>query len=168
MPGVIIKEEQTVPAPRDDEARLRGFIAKFERKDQALIRAARRALRKRLPTAYELVYDNYNFFVIGYSPTERPSDAVLSLAAGANGLGLCFIHGAKLADPKKILQGSGRQTRFLRLPSAAVLARRDVARLVDAAVAGSRAPFRARGRVRLVIRSVSKKQRPRRKTGPAA
>ena len=162
MPGVIIKEEQTVPAPRDDEARLRGFIAKFERKDQALIRAARRALRKRLPTAYELVYDNYNFFVIGYSPTERPSDAVLSLAAGANGLGLCFIHGAKLPDPNRLLLGSGKQTRFIRLPTAAVLDRPEVEALLAAAVADAKTPFPSRGRVRLVIRSVSAKQRPRR------
>ena len=51
-------------------------------------------MRKRLPTANELVYDNYNFFVIGYSPTERPSDSIFSIAARANGVGLCFIYGA--------------------------------------------------------------------------
>ena len=95
------------------EAQLRSFIAKFDARNQALIRAVRRALRKRLPTATELVYDNYNFFVIGYSPTPRPSDAVLSIAAGANGVGLCFIQGAGLPDPKRVLQGSGKQTRFL-------------------------------------------------------
>jgi hypothetical protein len=39
------------------EARLRGFIAKFDRGRQALIRALRKELRKRFPTAYELVYD---------------------------------------------------------------------------------------------------------------
>jgi hypothetical protein len=62
-----------------------------------------------------MVYDNYNFFVIGYCPTDLPSDAVLSIAAGANGVGLCFVHGARLPDPKKVLQGSGNQTRFIRL-----------------------------------------------------
>ena len=95
MPGVIVKEG----APQLPEERLRAFIAKFERKDQARIRAARKWMRRRLPTAVEMVYDNYNFLVIGYSPTERPSDAVLSLAAGANGLGLCFLHGARIPDP---------------------------------------------------------------------
>jgi hypothetical protein len=40
-------------------------------------------VRKKLPTAHELVYDNYNFFVIGYSATERPSDAIVSIAAKA-------------------------------------------------------------------------------------
>ena len=54
----------------------------------------RRALRKRFPSANEIVYDNYNFFVIGYSPTERPSDTIVSLAAAANGVGLSFYRGA--------------------------------------------------------------------------
>jgi len=108
------------------------------------------------------VYDNYNFFVIGYSPTERPSDAVVSIAAGANGVGLCFTRGARLPDPQKVLVGSGKQTRFIRLPTAAVLDRPEVEALLAAAVADAKTPFPSRGRVRLVIRSVSAKQRPRR------
>jgi len=78
----------------DAERQLAAFIRKFSPIDQRLIRAVRTALRKRFPTANELVYDNYNFFVIGYSPTERPSDAIVSMAARANGVGLCFLHGA--------------------------------------------------------------------------
>ena len=70
------------------ERQLAAFIRKFSPIDQRLIRAVRSALRKRFPTANELVYDNYNFFVIGYSPTERPSDAIVSMAARANGVGL--------------------------------------------------------------------------------
>lgn len=66
-------------AGRDAEQRLAGFVCKFSPSDQRLIRAVRSALRKRFPTANELVYDNYNFLVIGYSPTERPSDAILSM-----------------------------------------------------------------------------------------
>src|SRR5262245_52369059 len=106
----------------DPEQQLKGFIAKFEPNHQTLISAVRKALLKRPPPSYELAYDNYNSFVIGYSPTERPSDAILSIAAGANGVGLCFIQGARLPDPQKILLGSGKQTRFIRLESAAVLA----------------------------------------------
>jgi hypothetical protein len=45
---------------------LAGFIAKFDPKIGKLIRAMHQALRKRYPTANELVYDNYNFFVIGF------------------------------------------------------------------------------------------------------
>ena len=144
------------------EKRLRAFIAKFSAPDQARIRAARRDLRRRLAGAFELVYDNYNFFVIGYSPTERPSDAILSLAAQANRLALCFLQGARLPDPARMLKGSGRQVRSVRLETARDLQRPEIAHLIKLAVERGPAPLAA-GRTRLVIRSVSTKQRPRRK-----
>ena len=146
------------------ERQLRSFIAKFSPADQKLIRAVRAALRRRLPAAHELAYDNYNFFVIGYSPTERPSDGILSIAARANRVAICLFWGAKLPDPKRLLVGSGKQVRFLRLESAATLAHPDVEALLAAAVAHSKVPFPTRGRGRLVIRAVSAKQRPRQRT----
>src|SRR4051812_45174219 len=91
--------------PLSAEAQLKSYVAKFGAEHQALIRATRRWLRKCLPTAHELVYDNYNFFVIGYSPSDRPSDAVLSIAASTNGVGLCFTHGKGLPDPERLLKG---------------------------------------------------------------
>jgi len=145
------------------EQQLAAFVGKFSAPDQRRIRSVRRALRKRFPTANELVYDNYNFFVIGYSPTERPSDAIISMTAQANSVGLCFIYGAKLPDPKGILQGSGKQTRFIRLESPKVLDRPEVEDLLAAAVAQARAPFATMGRGKLIIRSISAKQRPRKK-----
>ena len=145
------------------ERQLRGFIAKFAPADQKLIRAVRARMRRRLPTAHELVYDNYNFFVIGYSPTERPSDGILSIAARANRVAICLFHGAKLPDPKRLLVGSGKQVRFLRLESASTLAHPDVEALLAAAIARSKVQFPAKGRGRLVIRAVSAKQRPRRR-----
>lgn len=149
-------------ASADAKKQLNGFIEKFEPKNQALIRAVRKELRKRLPTANELVYDNYNFFVVGYCSTERPSDAILSIAAGANGVGLCFIHGARLPDPKKILLGSGKQTRFIRIGSADMLSRPEVEALIKVAIAQAKAPLPASAGGKLIIRSISAKQRPRR------
>jgi hypothetical protein len=154
----------TTQSPADAERQLRSFITKFEPRHQTLIRAVRKALRKRFPTAYELAYDNYNFFVIGYGSTERPSDAIVSMAAGANGVGLCFIHGASLPDPHKLLLGSGNQTRFIRLESVDILARPEVKALIAAAIARAKTTLPARGRGSLIIRSVSAKQRPRRRT----
>lgn len=154
----------TPKTSHDAEEQLKGFIDKFEPKHQALIRALRKAMRKRLPTANELAYDNYNFFVLGYCPNERPSDSIISIAAGSNGIGLCFIHGASLPDPHKILLGSGNQTRFIRVESAKTLDRPEVEGLIAAAIAKSKVPFPATGTRRLVIRSVSSKQRPRRKS----
>lgn len=145
------------------ELQLKSFIEKFDPKDQRLIRAVRSAVRKRFPTANELVWDNYNFFVIGYSPTERPTDSIVSIAARANGVGLCFIRGAGLPDPNKLLRGSGNQTRFIRLESAGILAHPGVEALLAAAIDRAKTPLPAAGRGRLIIRSVSKKQRPRRR-----
>jgi hypothetical protein len=145
------------------EQQLSELIKKFDSKNAALIRSARKVLRQRLPTANELVYDNYNFFVIGYCSTERPSDCILSIAAGANGVGLSFYYGATLPDRHKLLLGSGSQNRFIRIESAATLARPEVQQLIAAAIAQAETPLPGSGRGKLVIRSISKKQKPRRK-----
>jgi hypothetical protein len=146
-----------------NERQLAGFISKFDSKNAALIRSMRRVLRKRLPSANELVYDNYNFFVIGYSSTERPSDCTVSIAAAANGVGLAFYYGSALPDPHKLLLGSGSQNRFIRIESVVTLARPEVEELIAAAIEEGGTPLPARGRGKLVIRSISEKQRPRRK-----
>jgi hypothetical protein len=139
------------------------FIDKFDSKNAALIRSARKILRKRLPTANELVYDNYNFFVIGYCSTERPSDCIVSIAAAANGVGLSFYYGASLPDPLRLLLGSGRQNRFIRIESAATMSYPGVEELIAAAIAQAKSPLPANGKGKLIIRSISKKQKPRRK-----
>lgn len=151
-------------APSSAERQLAGFIAKFEPNNQKLIRSVRKVLRKRFPTANELVYDYRNNFVIGYSPTERGSDAIVAMTAAANGVALYFIHGASLPDPHKILIGDGRQTRFMRLESAGVLLRPEVESLMTAAVRKAKTPLRRSGRGGLIIKSISSKQRPRRRT----
>jgi hypothetical protein len=159
-----VSPKATEASQKSAESQLDGFVEKFEPEHQTLIRSVRKVLRKRLPTAVEMVYDNYNFFVIGYSPTERPSDAVFSIASGASGVGLSFIYGATLPDPRKILLGSGKQNRFIRLESAAILERPEVDALLTAAVEAAKVPFQESGRGKLVIKSISAKQRPRRKS----
>ena len=145
------------------EKQLTGFIDKFTPEMAKLIRAARKKMRQRLPGAIELVYDNYNFFVIGYGPNEKPSQAIFSLAAQAKGLALCFLQGAGLPDPKKILRGSGNVVRNLRLETAATLDRPEVQALIEAALDRAKTPMEPGSVHKLIIRSVSAKQRPRRK-----
>jgi len=149
------------PSGKAAEAQVQSFIEKFDAANQKLIRDARAIMRKRFPTTNELVYDNYNFFVLAYSPTDRPSDSILSLAAAANGLILCFLYGISLPDPKKLLRGAGNQVRSIRVPSVDVFRRAEVKALIDAAEAQARAPFAKSGQVTLTVRSVSAKQRPR-------
>ena len=147
----------------DTEEQLLSFIEKFEPRHRAVIRAARKKLRKRFPTASELVYDNYNFFVIGFGPSEHPSDCIVTIAAAANGVGLCFVRGASLPDPNQVLIGSGKQTRFVRLPSADVLDEPAIQTLLSIAADRAKSSLPTSGRGKLVIRSVSAKQKPRHK-----
>jgi hypothetical protein len=141
---------------------LDSFIAKFDPAVARLIRSARSALRKRLPTAIEQVYDNYNFLAIGYCTTERTSDCIVSLACGANGVSLSFYNGASLPDPLKLLLGSGKQNRFIRLEGAKTLSEPAIESLLGAAIAQARTPLPKSSRGCTIIKSVSAKQRPRR------
>lgn len=148
--------------PKDVGVQVDAFIDKFEPVMAKRIREVRVELRKRFPMAIELVYDNYNFFVIGYSPTEKPTDYIVSLAANSKGVGLSFNHGADLEDPHGILEGSGAQNRFVRLiDGAKMLKDPHVMAMIDAAVQNSEKPF-PKERGFTVVRSVSAKQRPRR------
>jgi hypothetical protein len=144
-------------------AQLTDFMDRFAPEVVAVFRGARARLRRQLPTAIELVYDNYNFLVIGYCAAPRASTCIVSLAASAKGVVLSFYYGASLPDPKGVLLGSGKQNRFVRLPAAATLAEPAVQALIKAAVAQARTPLPAKGRTSLVIQSISAKQRPRRK-----
>jgi hypothetical protein len=148
--------------PLTPEKQLAGFVAKFTPEMAKRIRAARAKMRKRVPQALELVYDNYNFFVIGYGPNEKAGDAIFSLAAQAKGLSLCFLQGARLPDPSRLLRGSGNVVRNIRLDTADTLDRPEVAALIAVALDRAKTPMPASGSHRLIIKSVSAKQRPRR------
>lgn len=145
------------------EVAIDAFLAKFEPTVARLIRACRADLKKLLPKACELVYDNYNFFVIGYASTERASDCIVSLAAASNGVTLMFYYGAELADPDGLLQGTGKQNRFIRLPTVETLRASAVIRLIRAAAREGAVPLRKTGRGATIIKSISAKQRPRRR-----
>src|SRR5436189_5911338 len=104
--------------PTESSAKqLARFIAKFDPAVAKLARSARSALRKRLPTAIEQVYDNYNFLAIGFCTTERTSDCIVSLAVSAKGVALSCYNGALLSVHDKLLRGSGKQNRFIHLES---------------------------------------------------
>ena len=152
-----------MPAEPSPAKQLAGFIARFDPAVAALIRRTRAAVRQRLPTANELVYDNYNFFVIGFSSTLRPSDCIVSVVASAKGVALAFYYGADLPDPGGILLGDGTQNRFVRMEGGVSPDTPAVARLIRAAAAHGKTPLPGKGGGVLVIRSISAKQRPRRR-----
>jgi hypothetical protein len=144
---------------------LAAFIAKFS---PAIAREARGALSRMarlVPAgAVRLVYDNYNGLVIGFGPNDRASDAIVSILVVADHVTLCFINDApSLPDPEQLLKGSGNVVRHIRLASARDLDRPAIVRLVKGAIARSDVPFERRGPSPLVVKSISGRQRPRRK-----
>jgi hypothetical protein len=156
---------QSAVARRSAEADVRGLIAKFAPAHQRLLVAMRRWLRKRLPTAHEVVYEYRDCFVISYSPSEHGYEGVLALRASADAVRLYFNRGKGLPDPEKLLRGSGSQTRWIHLEGASTVARPAVARLIDEAIAHNRVPFARTGRGPVVIRPASAK--PPRRRRPA-
>lgn len=153
-----------MPETPSPAKQLAGFIAKYDASVAKLARQCRSALRKRLPNAIEQVYDNYQFLAIGYCSTERTSDCIVSLAVSPKGVGLSFYYGASIPDPDRILQGTGKQNRFVRLETAETLATPPVERLIAAAIANAKTPLPTGKPGYMMIKSVSTKQRPRRPT----
>ena len=155
---------QSAVARRSAEAQTRTLVAKFAPAHLRLVGAMRRSLRKRLPTAHELVYEYRDWFVISYSPNERGYEGVLGIRASADGVKLFFNHCKELPDPAKLLQGSGSQCRSIDLEGASTLARPEVARLIEEAIARNRVPFAPAGRGSVVLsRSTLAKKRQRRR-----
>lgn len=140
------------------------FIKKFDPAVAKLARSVRREMRKRFPSAVELVYDNYNALAIGFGPTERASEAIVSVAVYARGVNLYFIYGRSLPDPKRLLQGQGNQGAFIRVDDPKVLNDPDVRALLDAATKHGKPSLPEKRRGYTVVKSISAKQRPRRPT----
>jgi hypothetical protein len=141
---------------------LKTLIGRFDPAVQKVVREARTKLRRRLPTAIELVYDNYNALAIGFASSERATDAIVSLAVYARGVNLYFIYGVALPDPHRLLLGSGNQGRFVRLESAATLDRPEIDDLLAAAIAEGETPLPRRGRGQIVIKAISTRRERRR------
>jgi hypothetical protein len=152
---------QSAAARRSAEAELRTLIDKFAPAHLRLVGAMRRCLRKRLPTAHEVVYEYRDWFVISFSPNEHGYEGVLGIRASADAVKLFFNHAKELPDPAKLLQGSGNQVRSIDMEGMSTLARPEVARLIDEAIALNPVPFESAGRGSVVIRSTSAKKRGR-------
>lgn len=149
----------------DAQSQLDAFLAKFTPEVEALARALVGRMRARLPGAAIIVYDNYNSLAIGFGPTEKPSHAVLSLAVFPRWVTLHFLDGIGLPDPAGILRGEGSRVRHVQLHAADALDDPSIAALIAQAVSRSEPPFDPAADQRLVIKSISPRQRPRRPRG---
>jgi hypothetical protein len=147
---------------KSPERQLADFLAKFSPEVRGSAKTALGIMRARLPGAIQMVYDNYNALVIAFGPTERASDAILSIVLYPRWVSLFFLKGAALKDPEKLLKGSGSVVRHIVLEPTTVLNHPGVRALIDQALAASAKRIDGTGPGRMVIKSVSAKQRARR------
>ena len=146
---------------RDAEEELTGFIAKYTAEIGSLAKAIRAEMRRRYPMANELVYDNYNALAIGFGPSEKTSEAIFSVALYPRWVSLFFLQARGLPDPHRLLKGSGNVARHVVLPSPHALDQPGLQALMHEAVARARVPLDPQNVHRLIIKSISQKQRPR-------
>ena len=144
------------------ELQLAGFIAKYTPEIGALAHATLAKMRARLPGAIELVYDNYNALAIGFGSTERASDVIFSIALYPRWVSLFFFPGVDLPDPENLLKGNGKVTRHIVLKDAADLDKPAVKALMAHALKRAERPLNSKVPGRIIIKSISAKQRPRR------
>ena len=145
----------------DAQRQLDGFIDKFTPEVAALTRALLARMKDRIPGAVIPVYDNYNALAIGFGPSDRVKDVVLSLAVMPRWVTLCFTWGVRLPDPHGLLNGSGNQLRHVRLHTPEAFDDPRIQDLLAAALQLSEPPIDATREQRLIIKSISAKQRPR-------
>jgi hypothetical protein len=146
----------------DPEEQLRQFIEKFTPEVAQQAEVILNKMRKLYPAALELVYDNYNALAIGFGPTERSSDAIFSIAVFPRWVSLFFLQAKGLPDPEKILKGNGNVARHVVLSTPAMLNQPALRDLMESAIERAKVPFDTQGTHRLIIKSISARQRPRR------
>ncbi|MBI3782303.1 MAG: DUF1801 domain-containing protein [Deltaproteobacteria bacterium] len=153
------KTNASVPGPESD---LAGFLRKYTAEIAATAEAALAKMRSLLPGALELVYDSYNGLAIAFGPNERTSEAIFSITLYPRWVSLFFTKGAALNDPRGLLRGSGKTIRHIVLDDAAKLDEPAVRALIAQALRQAVTPIDSRKANRIVIKSISARQRPRR------
>jgi len=149
------------PSPN---AQFSALLSRFSPEIVALVKRCLPKLRRAFPGSYQLVYDYPKSLVVAFGMSERGYEAIVAMAIFPRGVRLYFDK--SLPDPKGLLEGSGGKVRSVTLEAASDLDSGDIHALIKAAIKHSGAKFRSTRPTRMVIKSGSKKQRPRR-TGHA-
>jgi len=154
--------------PTTEELELAGFLAKYTPEIAARAEVILAKMQRLYPTAVELVYDNYNALAIGFAPSEKTSEAIFSIAVYPRWVSLFFLQAKGLVDRGKLLKGSGSVARHIVLTTPELLDDPGVVELMEQAVGAAKVPYAKDGKHRLIIKSVSARQRPRRPAAVAA
>ncbi len=155
-------EPEVLVFTKSPEEQLAGFLAKFTPEIESLAYAILLKMRATYPNALELVYDNYNALAIGFGPTERASEAIISVAVYPRWISLFFLQAKGLPDPTNILQGQGNVAKHIVLAAPSALEDHAIQALISEALSRAKVPLNPKTAHRIIIKSISAKQRPRR------
>ena len=100
---------------------------------QSLAREARGLLLKLLPDAEETVDPTAAVLSYGYGSGYR--GMICTVLLSKSGVKIGFVNGAELADPNRLLEGSGKKHKYIQLHTASDLSRSGITQLIEAAYA---------------------------------
>jgi hypothetical protein len=98
---------------------------------QSLVRQMREWTKSALPDAAEVLAAGYK--MIMYKVEEKAKEWVVYIGPYPNHVNLGFIAGTSLPDPHKLLKGTGKTLRHIKIKQVADLERNGVKELVEAA-----------------------------------
>lgn len=146
--------------PPSPNAQFSAFLSRFPPEIVALAKRCLLRVRRAVPCPYQLVYDYSSSLVVAFGMSERGYEAIVSIAISPRGVRLYFDK--DLPDPEGLLEGSGSKVRSVTLTSASDLEHEDIQALLKAAVKRSGVTFPRASSTRIVIKSESKKAKPKR------
>jgi hypothetical protein len=140
-------------------AQFSAFLSRFSPEIVALAKRCLPKIRRAIPCSYQLVYEYPNSLVVAFSMSERGYEAIVAIAISPRRIQLYFDK--SLSDPKGLLKGSGTKVRSVTIKAASELDQADIQALFKAAIKRSGVTSPTTRPARMVIKSASKKQRPR-------
>lgn len=150
---------------KEDTKDLLEFLTPFDGRIVELAMWLREFIWDIYPECNELIYDNYNAVAVGWSPTLTLGDIFCSIAIYNNkNVHFGFYWGSRLADPKGLLLGNGKQYRYIRVATKEDLPADYIKELLNEAQINSLAGAKnleAAPKGTTVVKSISpKKKRP--------
>jgi uncharacterized protein DUF1801 len=91
------------------------FLKPYDKATRDLALLLRDLVLDEMAPCYENIYDAYSAVAIGYGSSEKLGDGIFHIAVYTKGANLGFNDGATLADPKGILEGSGKRIRHIKI-----------------------------------------------------
>ena len=86
----------------------------YDRGTQELTLALRQLVIEELAPCYEYILEVY-IIALSYGSTERVKDTICYIGVQKNYVNLGFHRGAQLSDPQRILEGTGKQMRHIKI-----------------------------------------------------